>query len=45
MKDRPIYTCYGCCYYYADKGRKYPQKHCGKNHFECSYYWGEKEVE
>lgn len=40
MKTDKIYTCYGCQYYYADKGDKYNMKHCGQDHFKCPYFWG-----
>ena len=52
-KDKTIHTCYGCPYYYRDKidededgyprFEKYPRKHCGQDHFECPFYWGEGE--
>ena len=47
-KNKHIYTCYGCNYYYEDKigenenghsiREKYPSKHCGQDHFKCPYY-------
>ena len=49
-KDKRIYTCYGCQYYYRDKiaededgyarFKKYPRKHCGQDHFKCPYFLG-----
>lgn len=43
MKKK-IYTCYGCTFYYAEDGERYPTKHCGKDHLKCPYYWGDSEV-
>lgn len=41
MKNDKIYTCYGCPHFYADKSSKYSVKHCGQDHFECPYFWGD----
>lgn len=43
MKNKPIYTCYGCPYYFPDKTSRYSVKHCGQDHSQCPYYWGEGE--
>lgn len=47
MKNKTIYTCYGCPYYYRDKNtttfsdrHNYKYKHCGQEHFKCPYYLG-----
>lgn len=41
MKNSAVYTCYECPYYYADRGYRYPVKHCNQDHIMCPYYWGE----
>ena len=38
-KDKTIYTCFECPYFYAEEGDRYATKHCGQNHLECPYYW------
>lgn len=45
MKDKVIYTCYGCPYYHRDENTtpfsdRYNYKHCGQDHFKCPYYLG-----
>ena len=42
-KDNTIYTCYGCPYYYVDKGDRYAKKHCGRDHLECPWYLDKEE--
>lgn len=39
MKDKTIYTCYGCPYFYKTEGDRYAKKHCGKDHLKCEWYW------
>lgn len=38
-KNSVVHTCYGCEYFYTDKGDKWPRKHCP--HID---HWNECEV-
>ena len=38
-----VHTCYGCKQFYPEHGKPgdiFPVKHCGGDHFECSYFLG-----
>ena len=47
MSNKFVHTCYGCPHYYADKGFKWPTKHCGiLDHWnDCENWKSVKEVE
>lgn len=40
MAKKKIFTCYGCPYYYTDKGDRYPRKHCEHvDHWKTCSAW------